>query len=99
MKLIKIGAIWCSGCLVMNKVWNKLIKEYNFSYETYDIDMDEDEVEKYNVGEPPLLLRDAARLHRAGHLHEGRKGRQATRALQERLQVRCSRGFGARQGI
>lgn len=51
MKLIKIGAIWCSGCLVMNKVWNQLIKEYNFSYETYDIDMDEDEVEKYNVGE------------------------------------------------
>lgn len=51
MKLIKIGAIWCSGCLVMNKVWNKLIKEYNFSYETYDIDMDKDEVEKYNVGE------------------------------------------------
>lgn len=51
MKLIKIGAIWCSGCLVMNKVWNKLIKEYNFSYETYDIDMDEDEAEKYNVGE------------------------------------------------
>lgn len=51
MKLIKIGAIWCSGCLVMNKVWNKLIKEYNFSYETYDIDMNEDEVEKYNVGE------------------------------------------------
>ena len=51
MKLIKIGAIWCSGCLVMNKVWNKLIKEYNFSYKTYDIDMDEDEVEKYNVGE------------------------------------------------
>ena len=51
MKLIKIGAIWCSGCLVMNKVWNKLIKEYNFSYETYDIDMDEDELEKYNVGE------------------------------------------------
>ena len=51
MKLIKIGAIWCSECLVMNKVWNQLIKEYNFSYETYDIDMDEDEVEKYNVGE------------------------------------------------
>ena len=51
MKLIKIGASWCSGCLVMNKVWNKLIKEYNFSYETFDIDMDEDEVEKYNVGE------------------------------------------------
>ena len=51
MKLIKIGAIWCSGCLVMNKVWNKLINENNFSYETYDIDMDEDEVEKYNVGE------------------------------------------------
>ena len=51
MKLIKIGAIWCSGCLVMNKVWNKLIKEYNFSYVTFDIAMDEDEVEKYNVGE------------------------------------------------
>ena len=60
MKLIKIGAIWCSGCLVMNKVWNKLIKEYNFSYETYDIDMDEDEVEKYNVGEklPVFIVRE-----------------------------------------
>ena len=29
MRVIKIGAIWCGGCLVMNKVWNKLIKNYN----------------------------------------------------------------------
>ena len=37
MKIIKIGAIWCPGCLVMKKVWNNitsdidLLPEYNAS--------------------------------------------------------------------
>lgn len=50
MKIIKIGAIWCGGCLVMNKVWNKLKEEYDFEFIELDIDMNEEEVEKYNVG-------------------------------------------------
>lgn len=51
MKVIKIGAIWCSGCLIMNKIWNKVLENYNFSYEVLDLDMDEEEVSKYNVGD------------------------------------------------
>ena len=51
MRVVKIGAIWCGGCLVMNKVWNKLLKNYSFDYTELDLDMDEDEVKKYNVGD------------------------------------------------
>lgn len=50
MKVVKIGAIWCGGCLVMNKTWAKLKDNYNFEYEELDYDMDEDEVEKYKPG-------------------------------------------------
>ena len=28
MKIIKIGAIWCPGCLVMKKVWKNIITNY-----------------------------------------------------------------------
>ena len=50
MKVIKIGAIWCGGCLVMNKTWNKLKDNYKFDYQELDYDMDEEEVEKYAPG-------------------------------------------------
>ena len=52
MKIVKIGAIWCGGCLVMNKIWEKLKKNYpNIEFISYDYDMDEEEVKKYNVGD------------------------------------------------
>ena len=51
MKLIKIGAIWCSGCLVMNNVINKTLKNYDIDYTEYDLDMDEEESSKYNPGD------------------------------------------------
>ncbi len=50
MKVIKITAIWCSGCLIMNKVWNNVLKENNIETVSLDIDIDEDEVNKYNPG-------------------------------------------------
>ena len=50
MKVVKINAIWCSGCLIMNKVWNNIIKKYNIETIELDYDMDEEEVEKYNPG-------------------------------------------------
>ena len=57
MRVIKIGAIWCGGCLVMNKVWNKLIKNYSFDYTELDLDMDEDEVKNYNPGDKlPIFI-------------------------------------------
>ena len=63
MRVIKIGAIWCGGCLVMNKVWNKLIKNYSFDYTELDLDMDEDEVKNYNPGDklPIFIVLDGNR--------------------------------------
>ena len=51
MKLVKIGAIWCSGCLVMNSVISKALKNYPIDYVEYDIDMDEEEAANYNPGD------------------------------------------------
>ena len=51
MKVVKINAVWCSGCLVMNKIWKNILKEYNIETINLDIDIDEDEVKKYNVGD------------------------------------------------
>jgi len=57
MKLLKIGAIWCSGCLVMNNVIGKTLKNYNINYEELDLDMDEEEAKKYNPGDKlPLFI-------------------------------------------
>lgn len=50
MRVVKINAIWCSGCLVMNKVWNNILKKYEIETLNLDYDMDEEEVLKYNPG-------------------------------------------------
>lgn len=50
MKIIKIGAVWCPGCLVMKKVWNSILSQYELDIIELDYDMDNDEVKKYNVG-------------------------------------------------
>ena len=51
MKVIKITAVWCSACLIMNKRWKEIEKEYDFETISYDLDFDEDDVKKYEVGE------------------------------------------------
>ena len=51
MKVVKINAIWCSGCLVMNKIWKNILKSHEIETINLDYDMDEDEVKKYNVGD------------------------------------------------
>ena len=58
MKVIKIGAMWCPGCIVMHKVWDKINKEYpNISLKSLDLDMDEEEVKKYNIGDTlPVII-------------------------------------------
>lgn len=50
MKVIKITAIWCSACLVMNKTWKKILEKYNIETIELDLDMNEEEVEKYQPG-------------------------------------------------
>ena len=60
MKIIKIGAIWCPGCLVMNKIWNKINKDYELDIIELDYDMNSNEVVKYNVGKvlPVIIFMD-----------------------------------------
>lgn len=50
LKVIKISAVWCSGCLIMNKVWNNVLKSNNIETISLDYDIDEEEVKKYDVG-------------------------------------------------
>lgn len=50
MKIIKIGAVWCPGCLVMKKIWDNVVKNNEIDAIELDYDMDNDEVSKYNVG-------------------------------------------------
>ena len=60
MKLIKIGAIWCSGCLVMNNVISKTLKNYTIDMIEYDLDMNEEEVAPYQPGDvlPIFIVMD-----------------------------------------
>ena len=58
MKILKFSAIWCSGCIVMKKIMKEIEQEYpNITIESYDYDMDEEMVNKYNIGEIiPVLV-------------------------------------------
>ena len=44
--------MWCPGCLISKSIWNDIEKEYpNNEYISLDYDLDEEIVEKYNVGD------------------------------------------------
>lgn len=50
MRVVKINAVWCSGCLVMNNVWKKILNVHPIETISLDYDMDEEEVLKYSPG-------------------------------------------------
>lgn len=60
MKIIKIGAMWCPACLIMNKRLKEIEDKYSVEVVNYDYDLDEEIVNKYNVGEvlPELIFLD-----------------------------------------
>jgi thiol-disulfide isomerase/thioredoxin len=50
MKVIKIGAVWCSGCLVMKPRWEAIEKENPWLKTDYlDYDNDEEKVKKLKI--------------------------------------------------
>lgn len=51
MKVVKITALWCSACLIMNKRWDEVLKQKKIETVSLDIDMDEEEVKQYEVGD------------------------------------------------
>ena len=61
MKIIKINAMWCPGCIISKSIWNEIESTYpNHEYISLDYDLDEDVVEKYNVGDilPVVIIED-----------------------------------------
>jgi len=61
MKIIRITAIWCPGCIIMHKNWKKVLKTHpNLNFEDLDFDIDEAQVAQYHVGEtlPVAILVD-----------------------------------------
>ena len=51
MEIVKIGAMWCSGCLIMNKIFREITNERDINITSLDIDMDEEEALKYEPGD------------------------------------------------
>ena len=50
MKVLKIGAVWCSGCLVMKPLWEKIEKEHPWlKTEYFDYDQDKEKIKEYNI--------------------------------------------------
>ena len=59
-KLLVVSAVWCPSCLILNKHLKKLNEDIEIEITKLDYDLDEDMVEKYNVGEklPVVILLD-----------------------------------------
>ena len=59
MKYIKISAMWCPYCIIMNKIWKRVKEEYpDITFTELDLDMDE-ESENYNIGDTlPVIIRE-----------------------------------------
>ena len=50
MKVLKFGAVWCSGCLVMKPRWQEIEKEIpELITKYYDFDSDKEMVGKYKI--------------------------------------------------
>ena len=51
MKVLKFGAMWCPGCIIMKSRWQKTEKELPW-LETvyYDYDQDTEMIQKYDIG-------------------------------------------------
>ncbi|MFA7120157.1 MAG: thioredoxin family protein [Bacilli bacterium] len=51
MKILKFGALWCPGCLIMKPRWEEIEKENTWlKTEYYDYDKNKEVVDKWNIG-------------------------------------------------
>jgi thiol-disulfide isomerase/thioredoxin len=50
MKVIKIGATWCSGCVIMGPRWEEIEKEWPWlKTQFFDYDEDKEKIDKYGL--------------------------------------------------
>lgn len=66
MKLIKISAVWCPACLIMNSRINKITNKLNIPVIEYDYDIDNEIIKKYNIGNilPVIILEEDKEIDR-----------------------------------
>jgi thiol-disulfide isomerase/thioredoxin len=49
--------MWCPGCIVMKKTFKQIEEDFNIEIKSLDLDFDEEEVSKYNVGDTlPVII-------------------------------------------
>ena len=57
MKIIKISAVWCGACILNNKIWNNVKKDYpSLDIEELDLEMDELDFEDIETSGKRVLL-------------------------------------------
>ena len=57
MKVLKFGAVWCPGCVVMKPMWEKIEGEMpELETEFFDADQNKEIVEKYKVKDLPSFI-------------------------------------------
>jgi thiol-disulfide isomerase/thioredoxin len=59
MKILKFGAVWCMGCIVMAPRWKEIEKENPWLEAKYhDFDLDKEMVDQYeiNKGNLPVFI-------------------------------------------
>jgi len=54
MKVLKFGATWCNGCIVMKPRWKEIEEEYakkgeSLDTQYYDYDVDKEAVNKWGI--------------------------------------------------
>ena len=57
MKLLKIGALWCKECAIMEPMWQEIEKEVpELQSEYFESDERPDLLKKYNIKEIPTFI-------------------------------------------
>lgn len=68
MKILKFGAVWCSGCLVMRPRWAEIENENPWlATEYHDVDEEKEFAKQYDLKDYPsfiFLNKDGVEIHR-----------------------------------
>ena len=57
MKVLKFGAVWCTGCIIMKPCWEKIEQEHPW-LETiyYDADEHQELIDQYDIKRLPCFI-------------------------------------------
>lgn len=50
MKIVKVGSLACTSCIIMDNIFKDVKEKYNFLYEEYDYDLDNDKIKEFDIG-------------------------------------------------